>query len=108
MSQPWTEVSFVKPQTAQPASTSPKVRRQHQSPSLLRALGTASLARAARRIVGNVSTVEQPDQEPHLHLFAADDPRLWEFRSRLTPEEFTIPGLRDDEWDAFHTIIADA
>jgi hypothetical protein len=55
-----------------------------------------------------VSSVEQNDQVPHLHLFTVDDPRLWDFRSRLAPEEFTIPGLSDQEWDTFHAIIADA
>jgi hypothetical protein len=37
-----------------------------------------------------------------------DDPRLWEFRSRLSGEEFAVPGLTDDEWDSFHAIIAEA
>jgi hypothetical protein len=56
-----------------------------------------------------MSTVEEPDDEEfRLHLFTADDPRLWEFRSRLTAEEFAIPGLTDDEWDSFHAIIAEA
>ena len=55
-----------------------------------------------------VSTVaEQPNGESHLHLFTLDDPRLWEFRSRLSLEEFTIPDLSDEEWDSFHAIIAE-
>ena len=55
-----------------------------------------------------MSTVEEPDDEEfRLHLFTADDPRLWEFRSRLTAEEFAIPGLTNDEWDSFHAIIAE-
>jgi hypothetical protein len=58
--------------------------------------------------MGSVSTVEQHDEEPRLHLFTVDDPRLWEFRSRLTDAEFAIPELTDKEWDAFHAIIADA
>ena len=56
----------------------------------------------------SVSTLEQPDEEIHLNLFTVGDPRLWEFRSRLTKDEFTIPGLSDEEWDAFHAIIAEA
>jgi hypothetical protein len=55
----------------------------------------------------HVSTVaEQPD-EGSLHLFTIDDPRLWEFRSRLSREEFTIPDVTDEEWDSFHAIIAE-
>jgi len=46
-----------------------------------------------------MSTVEQPDGEFPLHSFTVDDPRLWEFRSKLTWEESTIPGLTDEEWD---------
>ena len=56
----------------------------------------------------SVSTVEQRDEEPRLHLFTVDDPRLWEVRSRLTDAEFAIPDLTDEEWDAFHAIIAEA
>ncbi len=33
-----------------------------------------------------VSTAEQSDEEPRLHLFTIDDPRLWEFRSALSDE----------------------
>lgn len=54
-----------------------------------------------------MSTVEQHDGEPQLHLFTVDDPRLWEFRSRLTAEEFAIPGLSDEEWETFHAILAE-
>ncbi len=32
-----------------------------------------------------VSVVEHPE-EPHLRMFTADDPRLWESRPRLTLE----------------------
>jgi hypothetical protein len=55
-----------------------------------------------------MSTIEQPNEDHHLNLFTVDDPRLWEFRSRLTPEEFTIDGLTDEEWETFHAIIAEA
>jgi hypothetical protein len=58
--------------------------------------------------IGSVTSAEQHDQEPELHLFTVDDPRLWEFRSRLSGDEFAIDGLSDDEWDTFHEIIASA
>ena len=48
-----------------------------------------------------VSALEPHDGELELHLFTVDDPRLWEFRASLTPEEFTIPGLSDDEWETW-------
>lgn len=41
-------------------------------------------------------------------MFTVDDSRLWEFRSRLGDEEFSIPEVSDEEWDAFHAIIAKA
>ena len=53
------------------------------------------------------TTAEEPDGESHLHLFTLDDPGLWQFRSRLSREEFTIPDLTDEEWDSFHAIIAE-
>lgn len=56
--------------------------------------------------MGTVSSVEQSGDESQLHLFTVDDPRLWEFRSQLSAEEFAIPGLSDEEWEAFHAIIA--
>jgi hypothetical protein len=55
-----------------------------------------------------MSTVEESDEQYHLHLFTVDDPRLWEPRQRLSPEEIAIKGLTDEEWDAFHAIIAEA
>ena len=55
-----------------------------------------------------VSSVERHDEERRLHVFAVDDPRLWEFRSRLDATEFAIPDVSDEEWDAFHAIIAEA
>ncbi len=61
-----------------------------------------------RRYHRGVSSVEHHDEESHLHLFTVDDPRLWEFRSRLTAEEFSIPDLSDEEWESFHAIIAEA
>lgn len=54
-----------------------------------------------------MSTIEQHDEEPQLHLFTVDDPRLWEFRPRLTAEEFAIPGVSDEEWESFHAILAE-
>ncbi len=56
-----------------------------------------------------MSTIaEEPDGEPHLHLFTLDDPRLWQFRSRSNHEELTIPDLSDEEWNSFHAVIAEA
>lgn len=55
-----------------------------------------------------MSSVEHHDEEDHLHLFAVDDPRLWEFQSRLSDQEFAIPDVSDEDWDSFHAIIADA
>jgi hypothetical protein len=49
----------------------------------------------------------EPYEEPRLHLFTMDDPRLWEFRSRLSDEEFAIADVTDEEWEAFHMIIAE-
>lgn len=54
-----------------------------------------------------MSTVEQRDDEPRLHLFTVDDPRLWEFRSRFSNDDFALDGVTDQEWDAFHAVIAD-
>ena len=48
------------------------------------------------------------DEESHLQLFTVDDPRLWEFRSRLDNREFAIPDMSDEEWETFHSIIAEA
>lgn len=55
-----------------------------------------------------MSSHAQFDDEPRLHLFTIDDPRLWEFRSRLSDEDFAIPGLTDEDWDTFHAIVAEA
>ncbi len=49
----------------------------------------------------------EPYEEPRLHLFTVDDARLWEFRSRLSDEEFAIADVPDEEWEAFHMIIAE-
>jgi len=55
-----------------------------------------------------VSSAEHHGEEAHLNLFSVDDPRLWEFRSQLDDQEFSIPDLSDEEWENFHRIIADA
>jgi hypothetical protein len=55
-----------------------------------------------------MSSAERHEEEVHLHLFTVDDPRLWEFQSRLDDQEFAIPDLSDEEWDDFHAIIAEA
>jgi hypothetical protein len=54
-----------------------------------------------------MSVVEHPE-EPKLRLFTVDDPRLWDARPHLTPEQFALEGVSDDEWDAFHAAVADA
>lgn len=56
----------------------------------------------------DVSSAEHRDEDGRLHLFAVDDPRLWEFRSRLNDQEFAIPDVSDEDWDSFHAIIAEA
>lgn len=50
---------------------------------------------------------EQPE-EPRRNSFTVDDPRLWEFRSQLSPEEFAIPDLTDEERDAFFAALKEA
>jgi len=55
-----------------------------------------------------MSSAERHGEEAYLHLFTVDDPRLWEFQSRLDEREFTIPDVSDEEWDNFHAIIAEA
>ena len=54
-----------------------------------------------------MSVVEQPDS-PHLRSFTVDDDRLSDARPLLSPEEFALNGVTDEEWDAFHAAIADA
>ena len=55
-----------------------------------------------------MSSVEHHDEADRLHLFAVDDPRIWDFRSRLTDQEFSIPEVSDEDWDSYHAIIAEA
>ncbi len=55
-----------------------------------------------------MSTAEHDDKEhPRLSMFTVTDPRLWEFRSRLSAEEFAIPDVPGEEWDAFHAVLAE-
>ena len=55
-----------------------------------------------------MSAAEQHDDEqPRLNLFTVTDPRVWEVRSRLSDEEFAIPDVPDEDWDAFHAIIVE-
>ena len=42
-----------------------------------------------------------------MRSFVDDDPRLWESRPRLTPEEFALEDVTDEEWDAFYTALAE-
>ncbi|HVX20444.1 MAG TPA: hypothetical protein VHB02_03780 [Acidimicrobiales bacterium] len=46
-------------------------------------------------------------ERPRLRLRTVDDPRLWEIRPQLSPEEFAIQGLSDEEWDAFYAALAE-
>lgn len=57
-----------------------------------------------------VSDAERHDEmgDLQLRLFTVDDPRLWESRPQLSPEEFAVEGLSDEEWEAFHATIAQA
>lgn len=55
----------------------------------------------------SMSVVEHPG-EPRLRLFSVDDPHLWDARPHLSPEQFALDGLSDNEWDAFHSALADA
>jgi hypothetical protein len=50
---------------------------------------------------------EHPD-EPGLHFFTMDDPRLWDIRPRLSPKEFALEGVTDQEWDAFYAALKEA
>lgn len=54
-----------------------------------------------------MSLLEHPE-EPHLRLFTVDDERLWESRPRLTPEQFAMEDVTDEEWDAFYASLAEA
>lgn len=54
-----------------------------------------------------MTTVEQRDDEPRLHVFSVDDPGLWKFRSQLGDEEFAVADVTDEEWEAFHSAIAE-
>jgi hypothetical protein len=51
-----------------------------------------------------VSVAEHPD-EPRLQSFTVDDPRLWDVRPRLSPEEFALEDVTDEEWDAFYAAL---
>jgi hypothetical protein len=51
-----------------------------------------------------MSAGEYP-KESGLQLFAVDDPRLWDVRPRLSPKEFALEGVTDEEWDAFYAAL---
>lgn len=53
-----------------------------------------------------VFVVEHPE-EPHLRMFTADDPRLWESQPRLSLEELALEGVSDEEWRAFYAALAE-
>lgn len=46
-------------------------------------------------------------EQPQLRLFTVDDERLWNSRPRLSPEEFALEGLTDEEWVAFYEALRD-
>jgi hypothetical protein len=54
-----------------------------------------------------MSVVERPD-EPSPWLFTVDDPRLWDARPQLSPVEFALEDVTDQEWDAFYAVVAEA
>ncbi|MHB8246235.1 MAG: hypothetical protein ACYDGN_12950 [Acidimicrobiales bacterium] len=54
-----------------------------------------------------MSVAEHPD-EPRLQSFTAGDPRLWDVRPRLSPEEFALEDVTDEEWDAFYAALKEA
>ncbi len=60
-----------------------------------------------RRTVASMSMVEQPERRP-LRSFTVDDERLAGALPDLSPDEFAIDDVSDEEWDAFHTAIAEA
>lgn len=54
-----------------------------------------------------MSILEQPER-PHLRSFTVDDVQLAEALPLLSPEEFALDDVSDEEWNAFHAAIADA
>ncbi len=54
-----------------------------------------------------MSMVEQPERRP-LRSFTVDDERLAGALPDLSPDEFALDDVSDEEWDAFHTAIAEA
>lgn len=57
--------------------------------------------------VPELPIAEGPGEEYCLHLFTVDDPRIWQPRRRLSPDEIAIEGLTDKEWETFDAIIAE-
>lgn len=57
---------------------------------------------------GGVPVLERPDDEPGLRSFTVDDPRLWEPRPQLSPDEFALEGVTDEEWGAFYAALVEA
>lgn len=55
---------------------------------------------------GGMSVVPRPD-EPGLRLFTVDDDALWDSRPRLSPQEFAMEDVGEDEWDAFYAALAE-
>ncbi|MGH9028176.1 MAG: hypothetical protein ACRDV4_00950 [Acidimicrobiales bacterium] len=54
-----------------------------------------------------MSTVSQPE-DSHLRLFDVTDEALAHAKHILTPEEFAIEGIPDEDWEAFYAALAEA
>ncbi|MGH9151788.1 MAG: hypothetical protein ACRD03_05230 [Acidimicrobiales bacterium] len=52
-------------------------------------------------------SVVQRSDEPGLRLFAVDDDALWDSRPRLSPQEFAMEDVGEDEWDAFYAALTE-
>lgn len=61
---------------------------------------------AAETYDGTMSVVQRPD-EPGLRLFAVEDEALWDSRPWLSPQEFALDDVGEQEWDAFCTALAE-
>jgi hypothetical protein len=53
-----------------------------------------------------MSVVDGPEPE-RLRSFTVDEDRLARAMPLLSPEEFALNDVTDEEWDAFHAAIAE-
>lgn len=58
-------------------------------------------------MIAVTTTAQDHEAGDRLHLFTVDDRGLWEFRSRLSDEEFALSDVTDDEWERFHAVLAE-